>query len=334
MKRGADIRGVYGAVAAFVLATSMPTAVDAHVLEAAGAADSQAAAAVSSDEAETERRLRQEVERASLVGDVRSQSRASRALAEHLALTGRTARAADLLADMAVIDAALGEGDRDHLTTEYRLAQLELKAGRGAGAFARAARTRDAAETSLGPNDPLTLRLQAVWALAYADQNPFDGDGDFLDATLTMADAHTIVRTMHPDDAALRFDILSAYAEVLLMLKHTSMALPAVQDMVELMDQELAGDPGQRRRIRARLGAMVLEERFVRDALIILRQASADMIAARDTRSAQAELREGSPFRAMVQGAWIRSFDPEFGLRNDANLNRYAPELMGDFGVD
>lgn len=331
MKRGADIRGVHGAVAAFVLTASMPTAVDAHVLEAAGAADSQAAAAVSSDEAETERRLRQEVERASLVGDVRSQSRASRALAEHLALTGRTARAADLLADMAVIDAALGEGDRDHLTTEYRLAQLELKAGRGAGAFARAARTRDAAETSLGPNDPLTLRLQAVWALAYADQNPFDGDGDFLDATLTMADAHAIVRTMHPDDAALRFDILSAYAEVLLAVDHTSLALPALQDMVTLMEQDLAGDPGQRRRVRARLGVMLMEERFVQDALIILRRSAEEIIAARDTRAGMAELREASPFRAIVESAWIRGFDPEFGLANDADLYRYEPAPLGAF---
>lgn len=321
--------GFHGAVAAFALAASMT--VDAYALETAWATVPQAMAAVSSDEAETERLLRQEVERASLTGDVRSQSRASRALAEHLALTGRTARAADLLADMAVIDAALGDGDRDHLTTEYRLAQLELKVGRGADAFARVARARDAAETSLGPNDPLTLRLHAVWALAYADQNPFDGDGDFLDATLTMADAHNIVRTTHPDDAALRFDILSAYAEVLLAVDHTSLALPAVQDMVTLMEQDLAGDPGQRRRVRARLGVMLMQERYVQDALITLRQSAEEIIAARDTRAGMAELREASPFRAMVESAWIRSFDPEFGLANDAELSRYEPAPLGSF---
>ena len=320
--------GLHGVVAAFILAA---TAVDAQALKAVPAAVPQTVAAAPSDEAETERRLRQEVERASLVGDVRAQSRASRALAEHLALTGRTARAADLLADMAVIDAVLGEGDRDHLTTEYRLAQLELEAGRGAGAFARAARVRDAAETSLGPNDPLTLRLQAVWALAYADQNPFDGDGDFLDATLTMADAHTIVRTMHPDDAALRFDILSAYAEVLLAVDHTSLALGALEDMVTLMERELAGDPGQRRRVRARLGTLVMKERFVQDALIILRLSAEEIIAARDTRAGMAELREASPFRAIVESAWIRSFDSEFGLTNDAELYRYEPAPFGAF---
>lgn len=292
-------------------------------------------AAVAPDEAATERALRLDVERASLARDVRAQSRAARALADHLALTGRADRAAALLEDMAVIDAgALGDGDRDHLTTEYRLAELWLATGRDAEARARIEAAGLRAERSLGAGDPLTLRLKALWAVAFMKTTPDTGTGDFMDATGAVGEAYEAARTAYPDDPALRFDILSAYAEVLLMLKHTSMALPAVQDMVELMDQELAGDPGQRRRIRARLGVMVLEERFVRDALIILRQASADMIAARDTRSAQAELREGSPFRAMVQGAWIRSFDPEFGLRNDANLNRYDPELMGDFGVD
>lgn len=321
---------VQGVVAAAVLAASISTADDACALEAPRTAP-QAAAAVAPDEAETERRLRQEVENAGVTGDVRVQSRATRALADHLALTGRAERAAALLADMAVIDAALGEGDRDHLMTEYRLAQLELEVRRGADAFARAARARDAAETSLGPNDPLTLRLHAVWALAYADQNPFDGDGDFLDATLTMADAHHIVRTAHPDDAALRFDILSAYAEVLLAVDHTSLALPALQDMVTLMEQDLAGDPGQRRRVRARLGVMLMQERFVQDALIILRRSAEEIIAARDTRAGMAELREASPFRAIIESAWIRSFDPEFGMANDAELSRYEPAALGAF---
>ena len=304
------------------------------ILASPVAAESQATnsvAAVETNEEAVERRLRAAVEQASESGDVRAQSRAARALADHLHMTGRASRGAALLADMAVVDAVLGDGDRDHLTTEYKLAQLELEVGRGAEAFARAASARDAAETFLGPSDPLTLRLHAVWALAYADQNPFDGDGDFLDVTLTMADAHQAARTAHPDDAALRFDILSAYAEALLAVDHPSFALGALQDMVTLMEQDLAGDPGQRRRVRARLGTLVMKERFVQDALIILRQSAEEIIAARDTRTGMAELREGSPFRAIVESAWIRSFDPQFGLANDAELNRYEPGELGAF---
>ena len=313
-------------LAAAMVAMSASTAI--------GQVEASAAPTVTSDEAAVERRLRQEVENASATGDVRAQSRATRALADHLALTGRTERAAAILADMSVIDATLGVGDRDHLTTEYRLAELELGLGRGGQAEIRAEAARRAADMTLGPDDPLALRVKALWALAFMDQTEDDGDGDFLDATFALGEAYEAAAARHPDDAALKFDILSAYAEVLLRLEHTSGALPAVQDMVELMDRELAGDPGQRRRVRARLGIMVLEERFVQDALIILRQAAQEVIAARDTRSAQAELREAAPFRAMVLGAWIRSFDPEFGLANAANLNRYDPELMGDFGVD
>lgn len=286
------------------------------------------------EEAAAERRLREALERAGDSGDVRARSRAARALADHLSLTGRVERAAALLADMAVVDAALGRGDRDHLTTEYRLSELWLKLGRGDEAIDRIEDAGQRAVDNLGPADPLTLRMMAFWALAYMDQTPDEGRGEFLRATEVLGDAYETARTRHPDDPALMFDILSAYAEVLLKLQHTSMALPAVQDMVELMDRQQAGDPGQQRRMRARLGMMVLEERFVQDALIILRQAAGEIIAARDTRSAQAELREASPFRAMVQGAWVRSFDPEFGLHNDASLNRYDPELMGDFGVD
>ena len=282
-----------------------------------------------------ERRLRDNLEAAGRAGETRSQSAAARALADHLALTGRSARAAALLEDMAVIEAErLGAGDRDHLITEHRLAELWLTIGRAADARSKIEDAGRRAERALGVDDPLTLRLKALWAVAFMKTTPDTGTGEFMDATDAVSEAYETARTAHADDPALKFDILSAYAEVLLMLKHTSMALPAVQDMVELMDQELAGDPGQRRRIRARLGIMVLEERFVRDALIILRQAAGEVIDSRDTRSAQAELRQAAPFRALVEGAWIRSFDPEFGLRNDANLNRYDPELMGDFGVD
>ena len=296
---------------------------------------SERAVTAPADDEAVERGLRDAVETAAQVGDVRAQSRAARALADHLALTGRADRGAALLADMAVIDAqALGAGDRDHLITEYRLAELWLATGRNAQALARIETAGQGAERALGADDPLTLRLKALWAVAFLKTHPDDGTGGFLDATDAVGGAYETAKAAHSDDPALMFDILSAYAEVLLMLEHTSMALPAVQDMVELMDQELAGDPGQRRRMRARLGMMVLEERFVRDALIILRQASQEVIAARDTRSAQAELRQAAPFRAMVEGAWIRSFDREFGLANDANLNRYDPAAMGDFSTD
>lgn len=286
--------------------------------------------------AEAEPLLRDLIER------IRAEDRSARAptpgladalegLAQLLVETGRGERA-DALLDQALElrRARSRPGDPDLVATELALVDRRLDQHRWEEAYIAADAVISQATPVLGADHPLVLRAQALKAAAVMD---FEGLGEdrWLDATMPLSDALELARTRHPQNHQLEYMLQAAMSEILLRVGQTSEALPMVQNLLDILDTDpLIRGAGERRRQRARLGEMLMRERFLQDSLIFLRDAGEETIEERNSLAGATDLRAALPFKTFVEAAWLRETDPEFGLTSTTELYRYRPcEFIG-----